>query len=147
MRFVADVMLGRLARWLRILGNDTCYNPAWDDAHIIRIARAESRILLTRDRELARRSVASLTLIKSEQLDEQLGQLQHEFRINCKSEPRCPICNSQLQPITKEEAWDQVPLYAFIDNQTFSRCLGCGRFYWPGSQWRRIRATLETIIS
>jgi uncharacterized protein len=146
-RFVADAMLGRLARWLRILGNDTCYNPAWDDGYIIRLARAEDRVVLTRDRELAKRSGASIILLRSEQLDEQLAQLLHALPIEVDNEPRCPICNSPLQTITKGEAWDQVPLHSYIDNEIFKRCLNCGRFYWPGTQWRRIRDTLEMILS
>ncbi|MHB1357719.1 MAG: Mut7-C RNAse domain-containing protein [Anaerolineae bacterium] len=147
MRFIADAMLGRLARWLRFLGYDTLYDPSWDDAHLMRLARAEDRVLLTRDYELAERFGANIILVANERLDEQLKHLQHELSINRGNEPRCPICNSPLRPISKEEAWGEVPLYAYIDNVTFNQCLNCGRYYWPGSQWKRIRDSLSTTLS
>lgn len=146
-RFVADAMLGRLVRWLRFLGYDTLYDVSWDDAYLVRLARAEDRVLLTRDRELARHSGAVIILLTSEHLNEQLAQLQHELSINRDNASRCPICNSLLQPISKEEAWDLVPLYAYIDNVAFSHCPSCGRYYWPGTQWWRIRDTLGKALS
>lgn len=146
-RFVADAMLGRLVRWLRFLGYDTLYDVSWDDAFLVRLARAEDRVLLTRDRELAKRSGVFIFLLASERLDEQLAQLQHELSINRDNASRCPICNSPLQPISKEEAWGQVPLYAYIDNVTFSHCPHCGRYYWPGTQWQRIRDSLGKTLS
>lgn len=140
-------MLGRLARWLRLLGYDTLYDPSWDDAHLMRLARAEDRVLLTRDRELAKRSGAIIILVVSERLDEQLYHLQRELSINRENDPRCPICNSPIQPISKEEAWGEVPLYAYINNVTFSHCLNCGQYYWPGTQWQRIRDSLRARLS
>jgi uncharacterized protein with PIN domain len=146
-RFVADAMLGRLARWLRILGYDTLYDVSWDDASLVRLTRAEDRVLLTCDHELAKRSGVFIILLVSAHLDEQLVQLQHELSIDCGKVSRCPMCNSLLQIISKEEAWDQVPIYAYICNTAFSHCLQCGRYYWPGSQWRRIQDTLRKALS
>jgi uncharacterized protein len=146
MRFVADAMLGRLARWLRILGYDTLYDVSWPDVYLVRLARAEDRMLLTRDYELAHRIHVLVTLIESECLTEQLAQLQRELAINCNNAPRCPMCNSLLEPISKEEAWDKVPLFAYIDNEAFSHCPTCGRYYWPGTHWKRIRELLSKAI-
>lgn len=146
-RFVADAMLGRLVRWLRFLGYDTIYNVSWDDAYLVRLARAEDRVLLTRDRELAMRCGAFIILLSSERVNEQLAQLQRELFINREHSPRCPICNSPLQLVNKEEVWDKVPLYTFVNNVTFSHCPSCGRYYWPGTQWQLIRDSLDKTLS
>jgi uncharacterized protein with PIN domain len=146
-RFVADAMLGRLARSLRILGYDTLYNVSWDDAFLVRLARADDRVLLTCDRELARRSGVSIILIASEVLNEQLAQLRQELSIKFENSSRCPVCNSPVLSVSKEEAWSEVPLYAYINCERFSHCPDCGRYYWPGSQWQPILDSLGKALS
>ena len=75
MKFVVDHMLGRLAKWLRILGYDTVYSPSLDDPDLVRISQAEGRLLLTRDTGIARRKGIECLLIDSDRLEEQLAQV------------------------------------------------------------------------
>ena len=139
-RLVADAMLGRLAKWLRIMGYDTLYDVLWDDPELVRIARRENRVLLTRDRELARRRNVRVQLVDSERIDEQLVQLSRDLGIVfTPSFSRCAICNAELEVIPRDRAWGQVPPYVFVVHTEFRLCPACNRFYWRGSHWKRMQ--------
>ncbi len=143
-RFVVDGMLGSLARWLRILGYDADYANQRDDAELVRIARAENRVLLTRDRELAGRRGMRALLVESQSLDEQLDQVTAAFPVAAGSRSsRCPVCNTALVQSTPEEVADRVPAYVLTHHHDFQRCPGCGRIYWRGSHWRNMQARLK----
>ncbi len=145
-RFVVDGMLGSLARWLRILGYDTDYANQRDDAELVRIARAEDRILLTRDRELAARRGVRALLVESQVLDEQLAQVRAAFPPTAgPASARCPVCNTALVRATREEVADRVPAYVLKRHRRFRRCPGCQRIYWPGSHWRNMQAKLRRM--
>lgn len=140
LRFVADAMLGRLAKWLRILGYDTLYDVSYEDSHLMRIARAQERVLLTRDSALVRRRGACMLFLESEQLEEQLQQLHRVLGLTPVSPfSRCPVCNEPLEPIAKDRAWGQVPPYIFATQDEFHVCPSCDRFYWRGTHWQRMR--------
>jgi uncharacterized protein with PIN domain len=142
--FVADAMLGTLAKWLRILGYDTLYDPALDDYQLMRLARAEGRVLLTRDRELARRRGVETLLIESEELDGQVHQVLDDLDLEPdQSFSRCPVCNDPLQPLNREAARARVPAYVARTHQTFKICPACQRVYWRGSHWRRMEDRLS----
>ena len=139
LRFLADAMLGRLAKWLRILGYDTLYNPSWDDLYLVRLARAQDRILLTRDTELARRRGVRVLVLKSERLEEQVRQLHRDLGLGAVAPfSRCPVCNTPLEEISKDQAWGQVPPYVFVTQKEFRLCPSCDRFYWRGSHWEHM---------
>ena len=140
LRFVADAMLGRLAKWLRILGCDTLYDSAWKDLHLVRIARAQDRILLTRNLALARRKGVRALLLDSDNLDQQLAQLHHVLGLVAQTRlGRCPLCNEPLEPINKDQAWGQVPSFVFVKQREFFICPSCNRFYWRGTHWEHMR--------
>ena len=142
-RFVADAMLGRLAKWLRILGYDTLYDPDWPDAHLARLARAEDRILLTRDLGLAKRRGLRAIVIANEDLHSQLDQLHRELGIEAAAPlSRCPVCNEPLEEIPKDRAWGQVPPYVFCTQDWFRLCPACNRFYWRGTHWERMHEVM-----
>lgn len=146
-RFLADVMLGSLARWLRILGYDTAYDNGMGDDDIVGLALKEGRIVLTRDRRLClRRALRDRhVLIESERLDAQLSQvLVFLGRGVPPSIPlsRCVRCNGRLAPSPPSEVRDQVPPYVWKTQPQFKRCLGCGRVYWHGTHRER---TLEKL--
>jgi len=146
MRFLADNMLGRLATWLRLLGYDTAYRPEADDHALVRIARAEDRVLLTRDRELTRRRGVRHVLIESEQVDEQLRQVFHALSLTTREAfSRCAECNTPLDPVSKESVQDTVPPYVFQTHQRFLRCPHCARVYWRGTHWARMVAQIEDL--
>ncbi|MBN1978343.1 MAG: Mut7-C RNAse domain-containing protein [Anaerolineae bacterium] len=134
LKLLADGMLGTLAKWLRLLGYDTAYDNAAADPQLARRARAEGRVLLTRDRELAGRRGLSALLIRSEVLEEQVREVQDALG----SPPapalsRCAVCNAALEPLSPEEVADRVPPYVLQTQTDFRRCPGCGRVYWPGT--------------
>jgi len=143
-RFVVDGMLGSLARWLRLLGYDADYDNRRDDAELVRLARAEDRVLLTRDRELAARRGVQALLVASQALDEQLAQVTAAFPRAAGSGPaRCSVCNTALVPATPEELADRLPAYVLQKHRDFRRCPSCDRVYWPGSHWRNMQARLR----
>jgi len=142
-RFLVDAMLGRLAKWLRILGYDTLYDPSWDDAQLVCLARAEERILLTRDLELCRRKGVRVLRIASEALEGQLGQLHEQLGVTALAPwTRCSVCNSALLSVPKDEAWGQVPPYVFVTQDAFLLCPHCNRFYWRGTHRQHMQALI-----
>jgi uncharacterized protein with PIN domain len=146
-RFLVDSMLGTLAKWLRILGFDTTYYTHIDDNELVRLCRAERRILLTRDRELtARRNLQSL-YVESQALEEQLAQVLRAFELHDgKAFSRCPVCNTLLVEVARDQAWGQVPSYVFAVHDRFSLCPACDHFYWRGTHWQRMRKKLARAM-
>jgi uncharacterized protein with PIN domain len=127
-KFFCDAMLGKLGRWLRILGYDTLVaDKCTSDTTILLICRIDNRYLLTRDKELGRYGV----YIDSQNLAEQLSQVFSLFNLKIKS-PRCPLCNSELVPAEHPLGF----------KNTF-QCLLCGKYYWRGSHWKRIMKTIS----
>jgi uncharacterized protein with PIN domain len=147
MKFVADKMLGRLARWLRLLGYDVAYGPHLSGQGLIRAARREGRIVLTRDRKIARLShPPPLLLLESERFRDQLRQVVETFALGLDALfTRCSLCNLPLEPLPKESVRDRVPPYVFETQEKFSLCRSCGRIYWPATHHERIREELRSI--
>lgn len=146
MKFLADAMLGRLAKWLRILGYDTAYSPQVEDWDLVRIARAEGRMLLTRDRELTRRKGVRSLLIESDSFEDQMRQLLEDLDLSVdNSLSRCPRCNTALESITKEEAKERVPPYVYARHVHFSLCPKCDKIFWKGTHWERMRHRIDEI--
>ena len=146
LRFLADSMLGTLAKWLRILGYDTAYQSQLDDNQLVRLARAEGRILLTRDTGFLKRKGLRCLLIESEGLEEQLAQVLQAFGLHVDNPfSRCPVCNTVLEDVPKYEAWGQVPPFVFHTQERFRLCPECNRFYWRGTHWQRMLDRMERL--
>lgn len=144
LRLLADGMLGRLARWLRLLGYDTAYEANADDLDLARRARAEGRVLLTRDRALAGRRGLRTLLIASEHLEEQVHQVRQA--LGPPPSPalsRCSLCNLPLMPVEPDEIADRVPPYVLQTQERFSRCPGCDRVYWAGTHVTHMRQQMS----
>ena len=145
---LADVMLGSLARWLRILGFDTIYDNRIEDGEIARRCAAENRLALTQDRRLVERRLLRerSLLVQSVRLDEQLRETL-DFLGRCAQADqilsRCLICNSPIRTLTKSEVRDRVPPFVFRTQQRFKYCPVCRRIYWGGTHRRRILRKLE----
>ena len=142
-------MLGRLARWLRVLGYDTSCDPALDDAMLVRLAQQEGRILLTRDRHLLR----ELRPLEAHEVrqDDPLLQL-HEL-VNALALPRpqalftrCLLCNAALQLLSRAEALPLLPEGVRDLPGPVRQCPACERLYWDGSHVRRMRAALDRVL-
>lgn len=146
-RFLADVMLGRLAKWLRIIGYDTLYFRDMDDRELIRRAIQDHRILLTRDRELSQRDGFRAVLITAEDLESQLAQMFEEMNLEPRigDRIRCPLCNRVLKDIPRDAVRNDVPRYVWVTHREFSRCPGCGKIFWKGTHWDRIRRRLRRV--
>lgn len=143
-----DAMLGRLARWLRMLGYDAAYLPDTDDLELVRLARAESRLILTRDRGLVARRGVQAVLIDSQQIDEQLEEAIAAVGPPPQpATPRCMACNVPLEPLPHEAARDRVPPYVWRTAHEFTTCPCCGRIYWQGTHWEGIRQRLGKVNS
>lgn len=141
-------MLGTLAKWLRILGYDTLYDPGLDDYQLMRLARAEERVLLTRDGELARRRGIDSLLIESQVLEKQLRQVLSALDLEPALAPalsRCPVCNELLVPLDRQAARTRVPAYVARTQQHFRLCPGCQRVYWRGSHWQQMQERLDAL--
>jgi len=149
--FFADAMLGRLARWLRMLGYDTAYEKDISDESLISSVVTEQRWLLTRDRYLVQRKVlrGRHTLIDSDHLQEQLRQLRSELHLELdlgdRTTSRCASCNSILKAIPHEKAALTVPTYVASLHPLFVRCPNCGRIYWPGTHWTHMLSRLQEL--
>ncbi len=134
MKFIADAMLGKLAKWLRILGYDTYYRPDIPDEELLQIANSEGRIVLTRDRFLTKRKLCRrYLLISHDHLEDQLRQMIGEFHLVPSPFTRCLICNVKIRHIEKSSVRDRVPSYTFQTQARFAECPRCGRIYWPGT--------------
>lgn len=147
MRFLADGMLGRLARWLRVLGHDVLYAPDLDDRALARLARLEGRLLLTRDVALARQRGVPALLITSDRLDDQLLQVARQLRLSLETPglTRCLACNTPLVAASRDQAAGRVPPYILATQPRLSRCPACQRFYWPGTHWARMQEHLARL--
>jgi len=141
-------MLGTLAKWLRILGYDTLFDPGLDDHQLVRLARAEGRILLTRDQELSQRRGLQVLLIASENLDEQINQVLTELELEPnRSFSRCPVCNELLETVDRKAVRSKVPTYVAQMHNTFKNCPACQRVYWRGTHWRQMEDHLSQFVN
>ena len=145
-RLVADAMLGRLARWLRILGYDTLYDTRWSDNQLVRLARAQDRILLTRDVALARRRGVRTLFVVDDHVERQLHQVMANLGLSAEASfSRCPVCNERLEDVPRSWAWGHVPPYTFCTQREFRLCPRCNRFYWRGTHWQRMRRAVADL--
>lgn len=148
-KFIVDTMLGKLARWLRALGYDTVYPRAAEDDRLLSLARAEARILLTRDARLAREAGPLGLLVSAERLELQLSEVLERLNLAPTEHgllSRCLDCNGLLEERPKEAARGLVPEYVFSTQERFVGCPNCGKVYWQGSHADRILARLTPLL-
>jgi uncharacterized protein with PIN domain len=150
LKFVADGMLGKLTRWLRLLGHDVKYSNRMNDAQLITIAKKERRILLTRDLELYKQAAAKSIdafYLGGQTGEEKLAELASRFNLRLSIDmatSRCPKCNTRVKPISKEKVINRVKKNTYANYDEFWKCPKCGQTYWQGAHWTGIRKTLET---
>lgn len=148
--FVADAMLGRLARWLRLLGFDCAYDPEITDEEIVRLAVSDGRTILTRDRDLPQEWwIPDIYLVSEEALRRQLVEVIQRFDLasSIRALTRCNECNRTLAPVSRSEVSGRVPARVLEAHDVFSECRGCGRVYWEGSHAARIRAVAKELAA
>ena len=145
-RFVADAHLGGLARMLRMAGFDTLYDNAFDDATIEALAVGEQRLVLTRDRDLLKRSrIERGCYVHAIKPAQQLAEIAHRLQLTVQARPftLCLHCNARLVTVSPDAVADQLPPLIRAGQYALSRCPVCARVYWKGSHWRRMRGLLE----
>ncbi len=133
-KYSADVMLGRTARWLRMLGCDVFYQANIDDDELLFKSLLENRILLTRDVKLSFRGGSAAYLVRANGLWNELREILNHFAIEPKlCLIRCPICNGEIEPVEKSTIEEEVPKYTFLTHEKFWRCKNCGKIFWQGT--------------
>ncbi|HSV42197.1 MAG TPA: Mut7-C RNAse domain-containing protein [Methanomassiliicoccales archaeon] len=145
-RFVADEMFGSLAKWLRIMGYDTLYERDTTDDEIIERLGSSGRVLLTRDKVLAKRTEGHSIYIISDDVDEQVRQTTEAFQLVFdEGRTRCAICNGELSIISREDAAPHVPPRSLAMADRFYRCGHCQKTYWNGTHWKNIQDRMEEL--
>jgi uncharacterized protein with PIN domain len=146
MRFIADAMLGRLAKWLRLFGFDTLYIPDIEDAELLKVAKREGRVILTRDTRVTKRDIPGCLFVQSENVLEQVPQVIRDLGLDIPEESRCARCNGELVRVhDNEEIRDTVPEHVFHTYGLFHRCCRCDTIYWEGTQYRRFMKQMEQM--
>lgn len=144
-RFVIDVMLGRLSKWLRVMGYDTHYQPFYGAGFIDALIR-DGRLLLSRNRRMTELYTPSL-FIKTDHVRTQLQEIIKKGYLTPDDSrwfTRCLVCNIPLKKIPIEEAKAQIPDYIYTQNNPdIHLCSSCGRYFWPGSHKTRMMKQLS----
>jgi uncharacterized protein with PIN domain len=146
--FVLDVHLGKLARLLRMLGFDALYRNDYEDPEIVRIAIAQQRIILTRDRGLLfHRAVTHGIYVRSADPMQQAAEVVRRFDLAGAIQPfrRCMACNGLIEPVQKAAIEHELQPLTRVYHDDFSRCLDCGRIYWKGSHYDRLVERLQQL--
>ncbi len=145
MRFIADIMVGRLAKYLRMAGYDVVYINDADDDLILQIARNEDRIVLTRDTMMLERKefkngILRSVFISDDALLTQLLQVKYELDLVLKPDLIvCLVCNNPLKKVEKKDIKNKVPPYVYKTQSKFKHCSNCGRYYWRGTHYDYIK--------
>jgi len=153
LRFIIDQNVGKLAKWLRMMGYDSLFFTGEDDSQMVRQALAENRILLTRDTGIMKRRVVTsgrlkAILMESEEPEQQMRQLTADIDINSGARPFtiCLECNQQLIDRKPGEVKDRVPPHVYKTQTQYMECPECRRIYWRGTHWKAMLNKLQGIV-
>jgi uncharacterized protein with PIN domain len=141
-KFILDVHLGKLARYLRLLGFDTLYRNDLQDAEIVRLAKQQHRIILTRDIGLLKnKSITRGYWLRATQPKQQIKEILLRFDLSKKAKPfsRCLECNGKIKLISKQLAEKILPMKTHKYYKKFYRCNTCKRIYWEGSHYKKLQ--------
>ena len=150
LKFIVDNNVGKLAKWLRIMGYDTLFFNDRDDSGMIAIALAEDRVILTRDTQIMKRRVVTsgrlkAILIQSDEPERQMRQVINTLNLDWQFKPFtiCLECNQPLVERSKQQVKDLVPPYVFQTQSQYMECPACHRIYWRGTHWQAMTKKLE----
>jgi uncharacterized protein with PIN domain len=149
MTFIVDCMLGKLAKWLKILGFDALFFSKIADDELLAIARKEDRVLLTKDTGLIQQAKDVKTLfLESEEWQNQVRQVLNYFNLWEKVNPhtRCIECNAELKNLSRKNAKNLVSSFVFEQADSFALCPGCGRVFWRGSHFEDMEVQIQEIL-
>jgi uncharacterized protein with PIN domain len=146
-KFIADVHLGKLARWLRLLGFDTAYKNDYTNEQLIQISKEEERVLLSRNTSLSANKQIECFVIAGENPSGQLISVVEYFDLKDKFRlfSRCLVCNGILEPVSKESILNSLQKNTAPYFNEFWQCKRCKRIYWKGSHYERMLKKIESI--
>jgi uncharacterized protein with PIN domain len=148
-RFVLDVHLGKLARWLRLVGFDALYRSDLEDSNIAVLAAREHRVVLTRDVGLLqRKAITHGYWVRAGDPDLQIVEVLRRFQLEHSLRPfqRCLECNGCIKRVDKADVWDRLETKTRQFYDVFYRCANCQKVYWEGSHYTRMLAKLKRVI-
>ena len=152
-RFIVDVNVGKLAKWLRILGFDTLFVNPIEDGVLVQIALRDSRIILTKDTHIAERRVVTrgqvrVVLVEGDRVLDQLAFVAEELHLHgpFRMFSRCLDCNVPLRAIDRSSVQNLVPPYVYRTQKRYMTCPLCAKVYWSGTHWQRMRDTVEAVL-
>ncbi|AMM52316.1 hypothetical protein TH61_15530 [Rufibacter sp. DG15C] len=146
--FVVDMHLGKLARWLRLLGFDTLYNTHFTDKQIAQLSLSEQRVVLTRDVGLLKHKTIQWGYWLRLQIPvKQLQEVWQRYQLATHEQPftRCMACNHFLMAVSKESVMDHLPPKTKLYFEEFYQCTGCQKVYWKGSHYEKMLAFVQKI--
>ncbi len=149
-RFVADVHLGTLARYMRLLGFDTHYDNRAVDAELVQRSVAERRILLSRDVGLLKHRVLTHAhYVRATEPEHQLREIVHAFDLQARIRPftRCMRCNGRLRRVPNMRVAEQLPAYVRATARRITRCNDCGRVFWRGTHFERLTQIVSSHLA
>jgi uncharacterized protein with PIN domain len=153
-KFIVDSNVGKLARWLRIMGYDALFFKDIDDDTLVRIALSQNRVVLTKDRQILKRRVVmsdklKAILITDDDPKMQLASVIKQLDLNCHFKPfsLCLECNKKLIKQKKDQVHDRVPQHVFQTQDDYMECPVCRRVYWQGTHWDAMSKELERLTS
>jgi len=147
-KFLADGMLGGLARWLRMMGNDVLYSTELNDNELLGLSKAEERVLLTRDFELYKRAIGrglEAFYVEGKRESDRLAEVTQRYGLSLEvdmDKSHCPLCNTPIKPAQKEQLKTQLQPNTYRYYNQFWQCPNCRQIYWQGAHWKQISSTI-----
>ena len=148
MKFIITKELGRLCKWLRIMGFDASYFPDAERRELIIKSLRDNRIILTRDSKMSVYSGIRVLHIKSDFVEDQVRQVLNELKIKpdrSRFFTVCVICNQPLKSVTKAAVKEKVPPYVYETQASFMKCETCDRIYWQGTHWANVMEFIDKL--
>jgi uncharacterized protein with PIN domain len=152
-RFIVDHNVGKLARWLRMMGYDTRLFSGENDSHMVALAQKEDRVILTRDTQIMKRRVVTsgqvaAILIEGDDPERQIRQVITTLNLDPQSRAftLCLECDHPLVARSKDEVADLVPPYVFRTQSQYMACPSCHRIYWRGTHWQAMTEKLKAFM-
>ena len=153
-KFIVDSNVGKLTKWLRMMGYDTLFFNGSNDSGMVATALNEGRVILTRDTQIMKRRVVTsgqlkAILIQSDEPERQMQQTINTLNLDCQFRPFaiCLECNQPLLERSKQQIKDLVPLYVFQTQSQYMECPACHRIYWRGTHWQAMIRKLERFMT
>jgi uncharacterized protein with PIN domain len=149
-KFIVDNNVGKLARWLRLMGYDTLLLKQKDDNQMIQRTLSENRVVLTKDAQFMKRRLVTNGILKAIHIKQDDPKLQVQevvqiLNLNYHFKPfsLCLECNRMLTPRSKEEVQNLVPTHVLETQTQYTECPACHRVYWSGTHWRAMVKKLQ----